>query len=995
MSTKIKARILLDIECWDRKYHYSDKDGPAHKLASSNNGQIIVEADIVLYKGLITNSGDIKEAFDLKGNQQSISSVSVTIINEDRLDLNNDKVAIESANAKIYLIEGDMYDQTISQIIGKIDNVSYDESTLKFDIRSEEITVFKNVPEIIFDEKTFQTQLILQNANIESSDGIIMRFGALGGISGYDPADRIISHYVKRISHPALAGREDDFWRGARIDVVDANGALGDPKSESFAIGEFAVAIESTSDAITLPTVCDRYFLYTFIENVLRQSNEETPAIGSITLVVPGSLTNLDYFILGDGNHQQYNFYFDKTGGGVPQGGIQINISGAVTATDVAIATKTAVDSSGLDITTTRTGAKLDFVNNNNGPAGNITIVENVTTSLVPVGMSGGGPTNPYNVYDIINNTMRNTSKAIAVQIKNGDFASDSEYWILGTGWSINVSDQAYCDGTQIAATALNYNGHVVNEVFVEGTQYEITFTLISISAGSFNIRLRDTNGPVISVGDPIGIYKQIVTCGAGLTNNTFDFIGDAAFIGIIDNIEVRCLGTPVFMIIRKPVPENADSIGKPFPIVYGHAEKMWAVWAISAKSTRQNSLSAGDDVYIIAGHKIKDKRPTDVKVYFGLDENAQGMNYKPGTIDFVPNPLPSGIGEIDHWNESGYSLRDPTDGNRNVCPFHKLVEITTNKGDIVTAIKLRGDEYTGWRTNNEGNEILDGDLPAVNGQPQFPIRYGLGNSKIYVSFRGYEDANGEITGVPGGLIEHPIDIMKHFIWNHTNAHKEDNKIDEQSFADSKSKLENWKFAVVINEIVDGKQILDRIAQQCKTIWRFSNGVFSLQTIDLENRTPTFILDQKKHFADEPEWSRPKISEMYNDFIFKYGFNAIKKSFDRVVVRNKSNDQLCRNMYSQYGIVRSMKVIECPDIYDSFTINKLADHYILLHAIQRRELKVNLRLMNDTKNLKPGVVTQIRFYDDEIGEYDAIYLVLAIGSRREAISLEAIELPLP
>lgn len=980
-------RVLLNIDLRDRSYRYSDRDGVAHSYSSSANGNVIVEDNIILYEGLITNGPQIKNEMNLQSGKSNIANVDVSIINKDRLDLGNKPVALESGIASIYLIEGDMYDQVIGNMTGKIDSVSWNETELKFTIRSESVVLFKNVPEVIFNEDTFQTTLIMHDADIEPSDNLLMRLP----ISGYNPEERLIAQYVKKIKHPSLTGKADNYWRGARVDVVDAFGAFADPTSENFCIGEFAVVIQSQNNEIILPTVLDRYFIYNFIENNLRNTgNDAYAATGTLTAVVKSSLANGDYFVFNDGINDAAFFYFDVDGTYTPPtGGIEINISSTTSAIQVANQIVFVFNNVGLEATADNESGTTNIVtitHNKKGGIGNIPILEFITTSsLNPTGMSGGGPTNTYQMFDVINNTMRNVTKGAAIKLINGTFDQDVA-WLKGTGWSIGSGVASKSAGT---ASNLTYTGHVISDVFVEGYTYEISFEL-TITAGSINVDLRGTNGATISSTDPNGVYKQEIIAGSG---SSFAFEADSSFAGSIDNVEVKSIGKPVLMLLRKPVPENADSIGRPFPLVYGCIEKLWAVWAISAKSTRQNSLSAGDDVYIIAGHKIKDKRATDIKVYFGLDENAQGMRYRPGTIDYVPNPLPNSIAEIDHWNEDGYSLRDPNNSDRNIAPFHKLIELTTNNGDVVTAVKLRGDEYTGWTKDNEGNDQTDGNMPGINGQPQFPIRYGLGNSKIYVSFRGHEDETGIITGIQGGIIEHPVDIMKHFLLNYTNINGDFSKIDEESFANSKGKLENWRFAVGITDIVDGKKIMDRLAVQCKTIWKEENGVIKLYTIDLENRNPTIFIDQKKHFIGKQEWNRPKFNEIFNDFIFEYGFNAIKNAFDRIVQRNKSNDQLCRNCYSQYGFVSSYKKIQCPDIFDSFTINKLADHYVQLNAVQRKRFKTELLYREETTSIVPGTVIEIRFYDEFDSIYDEVYLVLSTAKKKDSISIYAIELP--
>lgn len=827
-------RVLLNIDLPDRYYRYSNIDGEAYKYSTSSDGRVLREDEVILYKRVVKSVGNISSSVDVIRNSPSISNVKISLLNIDRLDLGNEKIAIESGDAEVFFILENDYEDIIANFKGKISGVSYDEETFSFSIVNEEITLFKNVPTIVLEEDTFQRKLILRDAEIESSPGLVMRFGAIGGIWGH--TTNLVVEYVKRITHQALAGRNIDFWKGARIDVVDAEGLFADPTSEYFSIGEFAVAIASSGKELILPTVLDRYFLYNFIDEYLRD---------------PGA-----------------------------------------------------------------------------GPT---------------------EPNAPYEMVDVINNTMKNTARASHIKLLNGTFDSDVD-WTKGAGWVISAGVASRSD---VAASSI-----LSQDILAfAGTTYTVEFDMLGYASDYLNVRIGGVDNPVQNF-DLDGRHK--IDCVAGNVNTLLEFVGSTNFEGSIDNVVVT-LKKPTFQIIKNGIPENADSVGRAFPIVYGHIEKMLAVWSISSKSTRQNSVSAGNDVYIIAAHKIMNKHASEVEVYFGLDENAKGMNVSPGKFDYVPDPLPKSIYEVDHWQESGYSLVS-TDSDKNICPFHKLVEITTNKGEVVTAIKLRGDEYNGWLQNEYTSDpnAIDGLMPGVNGEPQFPIRYGLGNSKIYVSFDGIVDYDGSISGVTGGLIEHPVDIIKHFLINHTNINEDYSKIDEQSFANAKSRLENWKFSVAITDIINGRDFVDRITNQCKTVWQYVNNTFTLTTFDLEDRKPTVFLDSEKHFGDKPKWKRKLIKDIYNDFIFRYGYDYVTKSYKRVITRNHKNDQVCRDSYSRYGnVVRSLKEIKLPDINDAYTANEYADHIVSYYAKDRDELDVTLRFSDETRNLTPGIIASV------------------------------------
>lgn len=874
MKDYTDIRILLDIELFDRSYHYSDRDGAAHSYSTSSDGRIVVESDMVMYKGLIKNPASIKEGLDPTKGAPSVGNVKITIINEDNLQDGNTTVALESATATLLLVRGDMYDEVVDSMVGKIDGVSWDNSTLSFTIKSSEVTVFKQVPGIILDEDTFQSRIVLFDPVIESSNTITLRFAKAGNT-------QVTSKVIKKIYHPALASPTElgdgfpyvqNYWIGSRLDIVDAEGVFGDPESEVFCIGEFAIVVASDEDWVQLPTAVDRYYLYTFIDDNLRQ----------VPLVTPTS-----------------------------------------------------------DI--------------------------------------------PYEVRDIINNTTQNAVKMGAVSVQNGDFSA-STGWVYSTPpWDINVTTPNKAHRT--GGTPGSANSILKQQVSIgENVDYTVTVTVSNLSGGSVIMYLGASSAELASNGIHEITLKAVNTVSIPYVG----FYATADGVSVdLDDLSIIGHNKSTMQLIRRAIPENADSVGRPFPIVYGEVSKMWAVWSISNKSTRQNSLSAGDDVYVIAGHRIYDNDPTEVLVYYGLDEKvAEWMNVKPGVIDFIPNPFPRSINEIERWHESGYDLRSG-DASKDVSPLHNLIEITTNEGDIVTAIQLRGGEYDGFIPATTGD---DGDSPIVNGKPQFPIRYGIGNSKVFVSFRGYADENGSYTGVQGGLIDHPIDIIKHFMLTHTNLEGDTSLVDEDSFAVAKTKLENWRFGVVINELISGDKILERLCSQCKTSWQWHNGVFSVKVLDLDSRQPTRFIDQEKHFTGKQSWSRTPLTSIYNDFTFRYAYNAITQNFDRVITKNKGNNQRCRDSFALYGAIRSFDTVEFTDIYDSYTADKMSDHYVALYAVPRITFKTDLRLDDDTQGLAPGEVVSIAFRTALGALNEVVYLTTSVTASPTGLQAEFLEL---
>ena len=112
--------------------------------------------------------------------------------------------------------------------------------------------------------------------------------------------------------------------------------------------------------------------------------------------------------------------------------------------------------------------------------------------------------------------------------VVNGGFDSDSD-WTKGTGWSI-ADGVASSDGSQSSSSALQ-----AVDILTIGTTYEITFTVVSRSAGSITARL-GTNG-VGTTRTATGTYRELITC-AGTDDVRMTASND--FVGSIDNVSVR-----------------------------------------------------------------------------------------------------------------------------------------------------------------------------------------------------------------------------------------------------------------------------------------------------------------------------------------------------------------------------------------------------------------------------------------------------------------------
>jgi hypothetical protein len=117
-------------------------------------------------------------------------------------------------------------------------------------------------------------------------------------------------------------------------------------------------------------------------------------ATGSITCIAKTNFVDGETLTISDGTHTATIFEFDKDGGGVAGGHVQVDISGATTAADVAAILVTAING----VTTTLTVTATDNMDGTIALAAdakdtthNVTITETVANaSFLVSGMSGG-----------------------------------------------------------------------------------------------------------------------------------------------------------------------------------------------------------------------------------------------------------------------------------------------------------------------------------------------------------------------------------------------------------------------------------------------------------------------------------------------------------------------------------------------------------------------------------------------------------------------------
>ncbi len=115
-------------------------------------------------------------------------------------------------------------------------------------------------------------------------------------------------------------------------------------------------------------------------------------ASGLITCTTFANYADTDYMTIGDGLAPAKLYEFDTAGDGVTAGRVQVDISGATTAADVAAILRTAIRTNQPAIAVTNNGdGTLTVIQQIPGTVGNVTMTENVANAAHTVsGFSGG-----------------------------------------------------------------------------------------------------------------------------------------------------------------------------------------------------------------------------------------------------------------------------------------------------------------------------------------------------------------------------------------------------------------------------------------------------------------------------------------------------------------------------------------------------------------------------------------------------------------------------
>ncbi len=385
------------------------------------------------------------------------------------------------------------------------------------------------------------------------------------------------------------------------------------------------------------------------------------------------------------------------------------------------------------------------------------------------------------------------------------------------------------------------------------------------------------------------------------------------------------------YRIIHNPVPQNSPDIGKHFPIIYGNVKRVPLMQVISKIALYEDQETAGDDIYVYASHPCDVVTGHDIVLEYEV-ENKTKLQSEQETIErqrsglassVAKSPFPSyedGHVDLDRQTGGRYSRR------RLTLPYHALVDIEALDGRKYKAIRLRGAE---WQAE------------AGKSDKRYPIRNGLGSTPLYGSMGGWVDNYGEYLG-RGGLIEHPIDIARHFIRNYGKKPYCLDAIDLKAASNTKSKTASYRAAVFMREPMLTDEFLAEITKQfCLFYARKKDKIvfYTPEVKELDYRKP--ILD-KINIVGMPKENTDGYKKSVTEIVYRYNYDFPSDKFmDTIYLNAENNENLAKASKSLQN--RQVMEVEAKWVNDHNTAYNVALNMAKLFGSKRRYFDLTVR----------------------------------------------------
>jgi hypothetical protein len=434
------------------------------------------------------------------------------------------------------------------------------------------------------------------------------------------------------------------------------------------------------------------------------------------------------------------------------------------------------------------------------------------------------------------------------------------------------------------------------------------------------------------------------------------------------------------YRLIKNPVPEGGQSLGQYFPIAYGYLEKVPVMQVVSKKVLDQSEATAGDDLYIYAANECDVAGAADIRVY--LDE-SQGSK-EPSEEDkavlsrhLIESPFPYVLGNhyTYEWvSGSGlYPERVRTPGEI-FNPYHRVKVVETREGQVLQAVELRGGEW------NIGLGALD---------RRFPIRNGVGGTRLFASFAGQVDTNGDWIE-SGAVLNHPLDILAHYVSTYGEYPLSEDMLDKGNIEKVKAQTPHYEASVFINEPMTGSELIESICKQFGFYWYMKDGKLLFGVLDI---------------GVAPDWSNPlcynlnlgnKISEgdqgyqsLYNKVVYNYRKNWMTDSYDSQIELNPRNNQYCRGVDKVKGGAKDMK-LDAPFVHQPHVAREVITRLTQLNSSRKIVYGCEAKYVDGIK-FHPGQVVPMTYPPNDIVEEPV--MIKSITEGRYKMDLEVVRFP--
>lgn len=416
------------------------------------------------------------------------------------------------------------------------------------------------------------------------------------------------------------------------------------------------------------------------------------------------------------------------------------------------------------------------------------------------------------------------------------------------------------------------------------------------------------------------------------------------------------------YRVIHQPVPEGSDDLGRNYPIVYGFVKDVPLLHVVSKKTFTNNFSTAGDDIYIYASHPCDVANPSDliIRMKDGDTDSETGKrleDFSPNLkFDLIQNPFPNKV-------EGHYAVKQETASlfprvefvGDLFDPYYETNTFETLAGTKLWGLKLLGDKW---------------DYRAGKLDKRYPIRNGVGNTKLYASFGGWKDTRGEITGYTNSLIHHPCDILKHFIGYYGTYPLSSDILDDDNLARVKGLTPKYTAAVYLDTDIERGTFIQDLCKQFGYFTYVENGKLKISVFNDEIVDYSKPISEGLNLLNTFKEVNEGYKDIYNEVIFDFDIDRSNSTYQGRVKLDKTNNIHCSRASRAKGGKRSFK-IEANYVTSYAVAREVANTYakILCRRYKTFELEV---LDTDGIDFQPGDLVPLTRLESGLDESPVI-----------------------